>query len=52
MNSIDTDGNRGGRGNRAQVVLLDGAGVVAFGDSGGFRETAARRLASVVGRLA
>ena len=41
-----------GGGNRAQVVLLDDAGVVAFHDSGGFRKTAARRLASVVGRLA
>ena len=39
-------------GNRAQVVLLDDAGVVAFHDSGGFRKTAARRLASAVGRLA
>jgi hypothetical protein len=52
MSSIDRDGNRGGRGNRVQVVLLDDAGVVALHDSGGFRETAARRLASVVGRLA
>jgi len=35
-----------GGGNRAQVVLLDAAGVVAFHDAGGFRESGARRLAA------
>jgi hypothetical protein len=32
-------------GDRAQVVLLDAAGVVAFHDAGGFREGSARRMA-------
>ena len=37
-----------GGGNRAQVVLLDAAGVVAFHDAGGFHESSARRLAAAL----
>ncbi len=37
-----------GGGNRAQVLLLDAAGKVAFHDAGGFRQSAARRLAAVL----
>ena len=37
-----------GGGNRAQVVLLDAAGVVAFHDAGGFRESSARRLVAAL----
>lgn len=40
-----------GGGSHAQVVLLDAAGVVALHDTGGFRETSARRLAAAAGRL-
>lgn len=40
-----------GGGLRAQVVLLDAAGVVAFRDSGGFRESAAAGLAAAVDAL-
>jgi hypothetical protein len=35
-------------GDRAQVLLLDAAGVVAFHDAGGFRESSARRLAAAL----
>jgi hypothetical protein len=41
-----------GGGDRAQVVLLDAAGVVAFHDAGGFRESGARRLAAALAALA
>jgi hypothetical protein len=37
-----------GGGDRAQVLLLDAGGVVAFHDAGGFRESTARRLAAVL----
>ncbi len=37
-----------GGGDRAQVVLLDGAGMVAFHDAGGFRASSARRLAAAL----
>ncbi len=37
-----------GGGNKAQVLLLDAAGRVAFHDAGGFRQSAARRLAAVL----
>ena len=37
-----------GGGDRAQVLLLDAAGVVAFHDAGGFRESSARRLAAAL----
>jgi hypothetical protein len=40
-----------GGGPRAQVVLLDAAGVVAFTDAGGFREDAAERLAAAAAAL-
>jgi hypothetical protein len=40
-----------GGGDRAQVVLLDAAGVVACHDSGGFRATSARRLAAALAAL-
>ena len=35
-----------GGGDRAQVLLLDAAGVVVFHDAGGFRESSAGRLAT------
>lgn len=41
-----------GGGLRAQVLLLDAAGVVVFHDSGGFREAAAGRLAAAADALA
>ena len=37
-----------GGGERAQVVLLDEDGVVAFHDAGGYRESGARRLATAL----
>jgi hypothetical protein len=37
-----------GGGDRAQVVLLDAAGLVTFHDAGGFRESSARRLAAAL----
>ncbi|MCX6362761.1 MAG: hypothetical protein NTW58_01045 [Actinobacteria bacterium] len=37
-----------GGGNRAQVVLLDAAGVVVFHDSSGFGESGAGRLAAAL----
>jgi hypothetical protein len=40
-----------GGGDRAQVVLLDAAGVVAFHDAGGFRATSAHRLAAALAAL-
>jgi len=40
-----------GGGDRAQVVLLDAAGTVAFHDAGGFRESGARRLAAALAAL-
>jgi hypothetical protein len=39
-------------GDRAQVVLLDAAGVVAFHDAGGFRTSSAGRLAAALAALA
>jgi hypothetical protein len=41
-----------GGGDRAQVVLLDAAGVVAFHDAGGFRESSARRMAVACAAMA
>jgi hypothetical protein len=41
-----------GGGNRAQVLLLDDAGVVAFHDAGGFRDSGARRLAAALAAAA
>jgi hypothetical protein len=38
-------------GHRAHAVLLDAAGVVVFHDAGGFRDTAAARLAEAVSEL-
>ena len=38
-------------GQRAQVVLLDAAGIVTFHDDGGFRDEGAAALASAVRRL-
>jgi hypothetical protein len=40
-----------GGGLRTQVVLLDGDGLVAFTDAGGFREDAAERLAEAAAAL-
>ncbi len=40
-----------GGGMRAQVVLLDAAGVVAFHDAGGFRDDAAAALVAAVAAL-
>jgi hypothetical protein len=40
-----------GGGMRTQVVLLDAAGVVAFHDTGGYREAAARALVAAVRTL-
>ena len=40
-----------GGGQRAQVVLLDPAGVVAFHDAGGFRDEAAAALAAAAAAL-
>ena len=40
-----------GGGFRTQVVLLDAQGVVAFHDSGGFRDDAAERLAAAAAAL-
>ena len=37
-----------GGGNKAQVLLLDAAGTVAFHDAGGFRAGAARSLAAAL----
>jgi len=37
-----------GGGNRAQVLLLDVTGTVAFHDAGGFSERGARRLAAAL----
>ena len=37
-----------GGGDRAQVMLLDAAGIVAFHDAGGFRQSSARRLAAAL----
>ena len=42
-------GDEGGL--RAQVVLLDEAGVVVFHDAGGFREDAADKLADALAGL-
>ena len=41
-----------GGGDRAQVVLLDAAGVVAYHDDGGFRESGSRRLTAALAALA
>lgn len=41
-----------GGGDRAQMVLLDVAGMVAFYDAGGFRENGARRLAAALAAMA
>jgi len=41
-----------GGGDRAQVMLLDAAGMVAFHDAGGFRESSARRLAAALAATA
>ena len=41
-----------GGGDKAQVVLLDAAGMVAFHDAGGFRESSALRLAAALAALA
>jgi len=41
-----------GGGLRAQALLLDAAGVVAFHDAGGFRAAGAARLAAAVAALA
>jgi len=41
-----------GGGDRAQVVVLDAAGMVAFHDAGGFRESSARRLAAALAAMA
>jgi hypothetical protein len=40
-----------GGGLRTQVILLDGDGVVAFHDAGGFSEEAADALAAAVAGL-
>jgi len=45
----DFIGDSGGL--RTQVVLLDGAGVVAFHDAGGFNESAATSLKAAVSAL-
>ena len=40
-----------GGGDRTQVVLLDAAGVVAFHDAGGFRESSAGKLAAALAAM-
>ena len=40
-------GDGDGDGDRAQVVVLDSSGTVAFHDADGLRESSARRLAAM-----
>jgi hypothetical protein len=40
-----------GGGERAQVALLDAAGVVALHDAGGFRESSARNVAATLAAI-